>query len=446
MSETSLTRWIAGAVLLCLFDAGGSILPPGPAPETALMAASAVTTRRPTGGPQLISVVPLPESDGETCQWMSPDVARSLLAGSQPGQTGRGAPPAAVGTGSGSLRLADRAPSRVIRDTYPTYSAIALDVSTNEVFLQDENLFGIKTFDRLTNTPPGAALSEPKRQLLGTPTTKLEFNCGLYVDPKTGDLYSVANDTVDTLVIFSRNAAGDVPPKRELTIPHRSYGIAVDEQAQEMFLTSQHPSRILTWRKQAQGSEKPFRVIEGTKTQLEDAHGIGLDTKNGWIFVANHGSTDDPKLPATGKNNPPSITVHPLKGNGNIPPLRVIQGPKTQLNWPAHVFVDQEHGELFVANDSGQSILVFRTTDSGDVAPIRVIRGPATQLRNPTGLFLDSQHDELWVSNMGNHRATVYDRTASGDVAPKRVIRSARKETGADDRESGRRRLRLQER
>jgi hypothetical protein len=78
-----------------------------------------------------------------------------------------------------------------------------------------------------------------------------------------------------------------------------------------------------------------------------------------------------------------------------------------------------------VANDSDDSILVFRSTDTGNIAPTRMIRGPKTQLKNPTGLFLDSRNNEIWASNMGNHRATVYDRTANGDVAPKRVIRSA---------------------
>jgi 6-phosphogluconolactonase (cycloisomerase 2 family) len=365
-------------------------------------------------GPRLRAVVPMPDMGDQTC----------LL-----GSTGLGAVLyAADDDHDARHQRIDRPPARTIRDTYATYSAIAVDLGSDEVILQDENLFGVKAFDRLTNTPPRAAMSEPKRQIAGTATTKLEFNCGLYIDQQNGDLYSVANDTVDTLVVFDRHAEGDVPPKRELVIPHRSYGIAVDEQANEMFLTSQHPSRIVVWRKQAQGNEKPLRIIEGPQTLLEDAHGIGLDTKNGWIFVANHGSTADPKVDGSGRNNPPSISVHPLKGSGNVPPLRVIQGPKTQLNWPAHVAVDERRGEVFVANDSGQSILVFRETDSGDVAPTRVIRGPATQLRNPTGLFLDTAHDEIWVANMGNHRATVYDRDANGNVPPKRVIRSAPEE------------------
>ena len=78
-----------------------------------------------------------------------------------------------------------------------------------------------------------------------------------------------------------------------------------------------------------------------------------------------------------------------------------------------------------MANDSDDSILVFRVTDSGDVAPMRMIRGPSTGLRNPTGVFVDTKNRELWISNMGNHRATVYALDANGNVPPLRTIRSA---------------------
>jgi 6-phosphogluconolactonase (cycloisomerase 2 family) len=95
------------------------------------------------------------------------------------------------------------------------------------------------------------------------------------------------------------------------------------------------------------------------------------------------------------------------------------------MNWPAHINLDEERGELFVANDGGHSVLVFKVTDNGDVAPTRVIEGPKTQLRNPTGVFVDTENDEIVVANMGNHRATVYPRSANGDVAPLRAIRAA---------------------
>ena len=94
------------------------------------------------------------------------------------------------------------------------------------------------------------------------------------------------------------------------------------------------------------------------------------------------------------------------------------------MNWPAHIYLDQEREELYVANDMENSIIVFDSMAGGDVAPKRVLQGPNTMIKNPTGVFVDLKNDELWVANFGNHAATVYKRDASGDTAPLRVIRS----------------------
>ena len=94
------------------------------------------------------------------------------------------------------------------------------------------------------------------------------------------------------------------------------------------------------------------------------------------------------------------------------------------MNWPAGIAADPEREELYVANDAGDSILVFSADARGDATPIRTLKGPRSGIKNPTGLFLDKKNDELWVSNFGNHTATVYKPTASGDTPPLRTIRS----------------------
>jgi DNA-binding beta-propeller fold protein YncE len=130
------------------------------------------------------------------------------------------------------------------------------------------------------------------------------------------------------------------------------------------------------------------------------------------------------RIPGTDKLLPPSITVYRVDAGGNTAPVRVIQGSQTQLNWPTSIAIDSEHGELFVANDTGHSITVYSASATGNAAPIRVIKGPTSKIKNPTGVAYDAKNEELWVANMGNHSATVYRRTASGDAAPLRVIRS----------------------
>src|SRR5437867_1272864 len=396
MRRTVGTVFVHMAVASSMVYAGRGL-----APESA---------REPTGFPQLVSVEPL-----QMCASRSPAAAVPLLAAFQQ-ERGR----AVVGRPSQTL---ERAPLRTIRDSFPTYSAVAVDVANNEIVLQDENLFQIMVYDRMANTPPGARLTEPKR-VIGGHETKVEFNCGLYIDPKTGDIYSVNNDTLDTLSIFARKASGNVRPDRTLHTPNGTYGIAVNEETQEIYLTVQHQNAVVVHRKMAQGQEKPLRVLEGAHVGLADPHGIGTDTKNQLMFVASYGNAKNNKLPGSGTFIPPSINVYSLKASGDTSPLRVITGPQTQLNWPAHVYVDQQHGEVFVANDGENSILVFRVTDKGDVAPTRVLKGAKTQIKNPTGIFVDAVHDELVVANMGNHSATVYPRAADGDSPPVRTIRA----------------------
>jgi DNA-binding beta-propeller fold protein YncE len=84
-----------------------------------------------------------------------------------------------------------------------------------------------------------------------------------------------------------------------------------------------------------------------------------------------------------------------------------------------------ERQELYVTNTVMDEILVFPASATGNVAPIRVLKGPRTGINKPHGVFVDEKNDEIVVANFGNHAATVYPRSASGDVAPKRMIRAA---------------------
>jgi 6-phosphogluconolactonase (cycloisomerase 2 family) len=197
-------------------------------------------------------------------------------------------------------------------------------------------------------------------------------------------------------------------------------------------MTVEYPAEIVVYRKEAAGEEQPLRRIKGDRTGLETPHGIAIDRKNRLLFVNNWGQginfDNAPSgQPGTGRFNPPSITVYSLDADGNVPPLRVIQGDRTQLNWPGNMAFDQEAGQLYVANDVGQSVLIFSglTQLQGNVPPTRVIKGDKTDLLYPTGLFVDTKNQELWVSNLGSSSVNVYPLKADGNVPPIRTIRSA---------------------
>jgi DNA-binding beta-propeller fold protein YncE len=417
-------------------------------------------------GPQLISVQPLPDL-GAMCE-LPPEGSR--LAAAMAEQRAElqlaslMATPAQQQklTSAGSATVADKAavakrkPLTMIRDNFSAYSALAVDPTHNEIVMVDENQFSILAYDRLANTPPRAALTEPKRIIQGL-NAELEFSCSIYVDPVNGDVYAVNNDTLGKTVVFSREQKGNVAPVRSLVTPPFVYGLAIDEKDQEMMFTVQDDAAVTTFPKMAKDRDSALRTLQGVHTGLADPHGITHDTKKDLIYVTNWGTVNVHAEPpagrpreagrglgranfpvgrnnsvlGSGKSYPPSITVYPRTAKGDTAPLQTIQGDKTQLNWPTSIAVDPERQQLFVANDPTDMITVYDANASGNVAPIRVIKGPKTGLKNPTSVFVDQKNQELWVANYGNHSATVYKLDASGDAAPIRTIRAAPANTPA---------------
>lgn len=413
----------------------------------------AAATTQIIGGNRLVSRQSLAEWDGQFCPFPA---SASTLTAALPQQAGSGGG-ASLASAPSRETIVRREALRVIRDRFPSFAAIAVDPMRNEIAVTDENLFQIMFFNRTENTP-AKVVAEPVR-VIGAAwdgsmlrreeaKTRIEFQSGIYIEPGTGNVYAVNNDTEDHLIVFSREARGNVAPNREIHTPHGAFGIAVDEGSQEMFLTLEHHSAVVTYQKGASGEDAPIRLLQGDRTRLADPHGIAFDPPSGLIFVANHGSgsshaVSSPEavglrskrptwpfernlwVPGTGRKLPPSITVYSRTSSGDTAPVRIIEGPRTRLNWPTGIAVDSGRGELYVANDAGDSILVFDATAAGDVAPRRVLKGPRTGLKNPTGVALDLQNGELWVANFGNHTATAYPLAAQGDVPPVRTIRKA---------------------
>ncbi len=408
------------------------------------------------GTERLVSIEPLPPlEDGQMCPPENGPESLMALASapptllaawrqeSQSAATGFGSAPARP-TVATKTAVAARKPIATLKDPRNAFAGLVVDPKRNEVVLAEENNFSIMVYDRMTNTPSTAALSEPKRIINGE-ETHIEYACGVYVDPETGDIYGINNDTLNWMTVFDRNARGNARPNRKLATPYSTFGIVADEETQELLITVQEDNAVITFKKAAKEQDAPVRLLQGPKTQMADPHGIALDPKTGLIYVTNWGIAYERRfdgerkprkpnwsagngvnVPGSGKILEPSITVYRKDDHGDVAPIRVIQGRKTQMNWPSSIAVHPDRGEIFVANDTGDSITVYRADANGDVAPIRVIKGPRSMVKNPTGVALDLVNNELWVANFGNHSANVYPVAASGDTAPSRVIRSAR--------------------
>src|SRR6059036_1558795 len=248
----------------------------------------------------------------------------------------------------------DVAPLRQVRDRFPVFADVAVDPESNIVTVTDENLFSLRTYDR---DPATNDVADPRTVITGN-RTRVDFVCGIALDPVHKEIYTVNNDTADDMLVFKYDASGNVPASRTLRpAPVSTWGVAVDLKNDEVGVTVQQVNKVLIYRRLAEGEEKPLRIIQGPDTGLADPHGVFIDAQNNEIFVANHDSyheasadQDDPNAvigqlargiaalnvaerreprPSKGKFVEPSITVFTRTAQDNAAPVRVIHGPKT---------------------------------------------------------------------------------------------------------------------
>jgi DNA-binding beta-propeller fold protein YncE len=74
------------------------------------------------------------------------------------------------------------------------------------------------------------------------------------------------------------------------------------------------------------------------------------------------------------------INVFAWNANGDATPLRVIEGPKTNLGHTVGVAVDNKTNLVAIANS--KDILIFNRTDCGNVAPRARIMGPKSGIED----------------------------------------------------------------
>jgi hypothetical protein len=172
-----------------------------------------------------------------------------------------------------------------------------------------------------------------------------------------------------------------------------------------------HP-QIAAFARLAGENTPPVRALEGQKTLISRTmHGFGFDELHDEICVT----------------SPLAQAILSFRGgaDGEEAPLRVIQGPHTQIKGTARgandkVSVDPVNNEIYIPIDTG-TILVFDRMANGDVAPKRVITGPDTQLRGIPSVAIDPIHNVLAVNSGG--AMLIFDRLANGNAKPKAVIR-----------------------
>ena len=191
-----------------------------------------------------------------------------------------------------------------------------------------------------------------------------------------------------------------------------------------------HP-QIAAFARVAKENEPPVRTLEGHNTLLSRTmHGFSYDGIHDEIVV----------------NSPLAQTILTFRGaaNGEEPPVRYIQGPKTRILGVGYgalstVTADPDNSEIFLPvggggyRDAGTNgplgVLVFNRLDKGDVAPKRFLAGPDTQIQDANAqVAVDPKSNLLIVKSAGS--LLIFNRTADGNTKPLRVIGGPKAKVG----------------
>jgi sugar lactone lactonase YvrE len=226
----------------------------------------------------------------------------------------------------------------------------------------------------------------------------------------------VSNWYGESITVYPLGADGNVTPIQ--TIAGASTGIdlpddlALDASA-NIYVTNFDDNSVTIYAAGATGNVAPTATIIGPQTLLFDPQGISVDPINGDIYVGN----------LDGPSGSPSILIFSPISNGNVAPIGLIEGSKTDLQDPDGIVLDAS-GNIYVSDDDNY-IDVYPAGATGNVAPARRIKGALTKLATPLGLALDSSSN-VYVANNEYNNLTVYSSGAGGNVAPIQLIKGGK--------------------
>jgi len=291
--------------------------------------------------------------------------------------------------------------------------------------------------------------ASPLRSL--TPGTANPITTANFIEYEPGEnvLY-VADFWGQAIRVFDARASGDAAPLRTLSLPllGQVRAMRVDRTHDELVVIGRMCCIYTLPRLADASGASPIRSIPWggnnvSASQLNNPAGLALNRQRGEIVVGDYKEAPDAGYPNR-------ILVYSRLANGSdTVPLRVIEGPNTQLGERSnvHVVVDEETQTLFalVGPPDGDfmnsaRVIAFAADAEGDATPLRVISGPFASMvmasgEYPSGLGFDENGGRLIISiaNLNPSvagRIVVHSKSASGSAFALSILSGAN--TGLD--------------
>lgn len=234
--------------------------------------------------------------------------------------------------------------------------------------------------------------SQPIRTITG-PTAGVAECYAIALDTWHNELWVTTGSTIR---VFAARATADAAPLRIIGGTFFAAGIAVDVEADEVYVGSPGGS-IFVFARTATGTPAPLRTVTGDQTTLNTVVGLFVDRTSDELYAVNYEG---------------SIVVFDRMANGNVAPLR----PFANSTNPFGIVVDARGNEVFIATGAG-SVLVYNRAGQA----LRTISGSGTGLTQSSGLVL--RRDGVLLVGNQYHSATTPDaifgfpRTQNGDAS-----------------------------
>ena len=177
------------------------------------------------------------------------------------------------------------------------------------------------------------------------------------------------------------------------------HGLAYDATHDEVVVPVALGAAVLTFRGGAHGRRAAHPVDPGS----QDASDSPAHARCGREKRRDH----------RGRHQQSKPLVFARDADGDMPPKRIIAGPKTGLLFIVGVAVDPVHDRIVAASASSvrggkTGLFIFGRTDDGDVAPRGVIAGPRTGIVRPWQLAVDPTLGNVFVAAINNENHPPY--------------------------------------
>jgi hypothetical protein len=244
--------------------------------------------------------------------------------------------------------------------------ALAVDPTSGRIYAANDSSNDVLIF-------PKGANGNVAPQTLGGSKVPIQGTEGIAID-SSGKIY-VSDYKANAIYVFAAGASGNMAPIRTIsgskTRLLEPVGMSFDSK-DDLYVSNPYnfDLPIEEFAKGADGNVAPIAVIRGKHTKINHQFGnVSIDRKNR-IVVA---FTD-------------SILIFAPGAHGNVKPVAVIKGKATGISDVYSVGTDADSN--IYATDLNfkkgkSSIRVFSPKARGNMAPIRILTGSRTDLETP---------------------------------------------------------------